>query len=240
MASDWLTQDHRLKPGAVIFRSDRRFAMEAYSASHGQLLLRSNPGDDEDDPTNDDTTIDLLFKPAEAVKIRDGYTGLVVRCATTLEADAIIASIPGMHLRSGYRVFMLESQGRSDYVISIAFGWHEGILSRVQGSFFNTADAYMPMWPTRALHGLDPGFNVASVQDLVDALDQDRDQDQPTRRDRYRYVFVLMVDLGDDVRPRAQGSGSGVFLTQQDAEAAQAILAPKVRSCWIEMLPVVL
>jgi hypothetical protein len=48
------------------------------------------------------------------------------------------------------------------------------------------------------------------------------------------------LDVGDDVRPRAQGSGSGVFLTQQDAEAAQAILAPRVRSCWIEMLPVVL
>jgi hypothetical protein len=46
-----------------------------------------------------------------------------------------------------------------------------------------------------------------------------------------------MVDLDDDVRPRV--SGSGVFLTQQDAEAAQAILAPKVRSCWIGTLPVV-
>jgi hypothetical protein len=82
----------------------------------------------------------------------------------------------------------------------------------------------MPVWRTRALDGLDPGFNVASVQDLVDALDQDRDQQ--TRRDRYRYVFVLMV-VGDDVRPHAQGSGSGVFLTQQDAETAQAILAPQ-------------
>jgi hypothetical protein len=44
-----------------------------------------------------------------------------------------------------------------------------------------------------------------------------------------------MVDVGDDVRPHV--SGSGVFLTQQDA-AARAILAPKVRSCWIDMLPV--
>jgi hypothetical protein len=231
MISDrWLTQDHELKPGAVIFRSARRFSMEAYSASHGQLLLRSNPADDEDD-----TTVDLLFKPVEAVKIRDGYAGLVVRCATTLEANAIMASTPGVHAERGYRVFMLESQGRSDYVISLAFGWHEGILARVQGSFFNTADAHLPRWPTGPLHGLNPGFNVASVQDLVDALASDHDQ--PTRRDRYRYVFILMVDVGDDVRPHM--SGSGVFLTQQDAEAAQAILAPKVRSCWIETLPIV-
>ncbi|WP_433618319.1 hypothetical protein ACQP2P_20785 [Dactylosporangium sp. CA-139114] len=227
----WLTQDHELKPGAVIFRSDRRFSMEAYSASHGQLLLRSNPADDEDD-----TTIDLLFKPVEAVKLRDGYAGLVVRCATTLEANAIIGSAPGVRADRGDRVFMLESEGRSDYVISMAFGWHEGILSRIQGSFFNTADAHLPRWPTGALDGLNPGFNVASVQELVDALGSDHEQ--PTRRHRYRYVFVLMVDVGDDVRPHK--SGSGVFLTQQDAEAAQAILAPKVPSCWIEMLPVVM
>lgn len=230
MVSDrWLTQDHELKPGAVVFRSDRRFSMEAYSASHGQLLIRSNPADE------DDTTVDLLFKPVEAVKIRDGFPGLVVRCATTLETNAILASTPDVRADRGYRVFMLDSQGRSDYVISMAFGWHEGILSRVQGSFFNTADAYLPRWPTEALYGLNPGFNVASVQDLVDALGSDHDQ--PIRRDRYRYVFVLMVDVGDDVRPHV--AGSGVFLTQQDAEAAQAILAPKVRSCWIEMLPVV-
>lgn len=232
MAPDrWLTQDHELGPGAVIFRSDRRFAMEAYSASHGQLLLRSNPADDEDG-----TTIDLLFKAVEAVKIRDGYAGLVVRCATAPEADAITGSLPGVHADRGDRVFMLESQGRSDYVISLAFGWHEGILSRIQGSFFHTADAYLPQWPTGALSGLNPGFNAASVRDLVDTLGADHDQQ--ARHDRYRYVFVLMVEAGADARPH--GSGSGVFLTRQDAEAAQAILAPKVRSCWIETLPVVL
>ncbi|MEV0903200.1 hypothetical protein [Actinoplanes sp. NPDC049802] len=231
MASDrWLTQDHELKPGAVIFRSNRHFAMEAYSASHGQLLLRSNPADDEFD-----TTIDLLFKPVEAIKIRDGYAGLVVRCATTPEAEAIFASMPGARADRGDRVFMLESQGRSDYVVSMGFGRHEGILPRVQGSFFNTADAYLPQWPTEPLFGLNPGFNVASVQDLVAALGSNHDQ--PTGRSQYRYVFVVMVDVGRDVRPHV--SGSGVFLTQQDAEAAQAILAPKVKSCWIEVLPIV-
>ncbi|RAN94417.1 hypothetical protein GAR05_04939 [Micromonospora saelicesensis] len=225
----WLKQDHELVPGAEIFRSDRRFAMEAYSASHGQLLLRSNPVDGEYE-----TTIDLLFKPVAAIKIRDGYAGLVIRCATVGEANRIMMSLLGVHADHGYRVFVLESQGRSDYVISMAVGWDEGMLLRVQGSFFNSADAYMRRWPTDPLDGLNAGFNAASVQDLIDALHVEHDLQ--TRRDRFRYVFVLMRDMGQDDRPKV--SGAGVFLTQADAEEAQALLAPKVTSCWIEMLAV--
>ncbi|MGI5239574.1 hypothetical protein [Dactylosporangium sp. CA-139066] len=71
------------------------------------MLLRSNPADDEDD-----TTIDLLFKPAEAVKIRDGYAGLVVRCATTSEADAITVSMSGMRADLGYRARTPVGSGR--------------------------------------------------------------------------------------------------------------------------------
>ncbi|MET7670191.1 hypothetical protein [Micromonospora luteifusca] len=228
-ARAWLKQDHELVPGAEIFRSDRRFALEAYSASHGQLLLRSNPVDDEYE-----TTIDLLFKPVAAVKIRDGFAGLVTRCATVGEATQIMGSLPGVHADHGYRVFVLESEGRSDYVISMAVGWHEGILPRVQGSFFNSADAYMRRWPTDPLDGLNAGFNTAAVQDLVDALNPGHSQQ--TRRDRFRYVFVLMTDVGHENRPKV--SGAGVFLTQEDAEEAQTLLAPKVASCWIETLPV--
>ncbi|MFG1839566.1 hypothetical protein ACGFH8_14135 [Micromonospora sp. NPDC049175] len=229
MASAWLKQDHELVPGAEIFRSDRRFAMEAYSASHGQLLLRSNPVDDEHE-----TTIDLLFKPLAAIKIRDRFAGLVIRCAAVEEAHLILMSIPDVRADHGYRVFVLESEGRSDYVVSMAVGWEEGILSRVQGSFFNSADAYLRRWPTDPLDGLNAGFNAASVQDLVDALNPEHDPQ--TRRDRFRYVFVLMADVGQDERPKI--SGAGVFLTEADAEEAQALLAPKVASCWIEMLPV--
>ncbi|PYC74988.1 hypothetical protein C7C45_03625 [Micromonospora arborensis] len=203
--------------------------MEAYSASHGQLLLRSNPIDDEHE-----TTIDLLFKPVEAVKIRDGFAGLVVRCATVGEATQIMASLPGVRADRGDRVFVLESQGRSDYVVSMAVGWHEGILPRTQGSFFNSANAHMRRWPTDPLDGLNAGFNAASIQDLVGALHADHQQQ--TRRDRFRYVFVLMTDVGSENRPKI--SGAGVFLTEADAEEAQALLAPKVASCWIETLPV--
>ena len=225
----WLRQDHELVPGTEIFRSDRRFAMQAYSASHGQLLLRSNPVDDEYE-----TTIDLLFKPVEAVKICDGYAGLVIRCATVGETAQIMASLPGFHPGRDDRVFMLESQGRSDYIISMAFGWHEGILARVQGSFFNSADAYLPRWPTGPLFGVSAGFNVASAQDLVDALNSD--DHQQARRNRFRFVFVLMTDVGNENTQEI--SGAGVFLTRADAEEAQSLLAPKVAACWIETLPV--
>ncbi|MFC4147908.1 hypothetical protein ACFO0M_16745 [Micromonospora mangrovi] len=227
--SSWLRQDHELRPGTAVFRSDRRFALEAYSATHGQLLLRSNPGREHE------TTIDLLFKPAEAVKIREGYRGLVVRCATVAEASRIMAALPGIRADLGYRVFLLESEGRSDYVVSMAFGWHEDVLSRVQGSFFHTADAYLPRWPTAPLSGVNPGFNAASVEDLIASLHPDHHQQQ-ARRDRFRDVFVLMTDVGLAHRPEI--SGIGVFLTRADAEEAKALLAPKVASCWIETLPI--
>ncbi|SBT40199.1 hypothetical protein [Micromonospora auratinigra] len=225
----WLTQEHELRPGTEIFRSDRRFALEAYSASHGQLLLRSNPVEDEHE-----TTIDLLFKPVRAVRILDGHTGLAISCAPAGEADEIMAALPGVRADRGYRVFLLQSEGRSDYVVSMAVGWEEGILPDVQGSFFHSADAYLPQWPTGPLFGINPEFNAASVQDLLAALDSAHPP--PARRDRFRYVFVLMTEVGDGDSPRR--SGAGVFLTRADAEEAARLLAPKVTSCWIETLPV--
>ncbi|MBQ1025010.1 hypothetical protein [Micromonospora sp. C95] len=228
-SSAWLSKDHELVPGTEVFRSERRFAMEAYSASHSQLLLRSDPVDDEHD-----TTIDLLFKPVRAVKIPAGCTGLAVRCATVDETAQIMTTVPRVRPDLGHRVFMLESQGQSDYVVSMAFGWHEGILPSVQGSFFHTADAYLPRWPTGPLFGLNAGFNAASVQDLIHALNSDADQ--PARRDRFRYVFVVIADVGTETRPKI--SGAGVFLTRADAEEARSLLAVKVTSCWIETLPI--
>lgn len=229
----WLNNDRQLQPGAEIFRSDRRFHIEAYSASHGQLLFRSNPDPDGGDP---DTTIDLLFKPIEAVKIRDGYRGLAVRCATVDEADRIKASITGIDTSPEYKVFLLESQGTTDYVISLAVGWAEDVLRRTQYSFFNTADEHMPCWPTQPLHGISVGFNVASVEDLIRAL-QTTGKDLP-HRERFRMVYVLMTRV--ERRDGPDVSGAGVFLTEEDAQDAHAQLAPKVDDCWIQPLPIAL
>lgn len=228
----WFNKDRDLAPGKELFRSDRWFQMSAYTASHGQLLLRSTTGPDRDGLEHE-TTIDLLFKPIEAVKIRDNYTGLVIRCATLEEAGQIKASLPGIDF-DDYRVFILESQGQSDYIISMAVGWHEGVLRPTQRSFFNNADAFMPTWPTEPLFGVSAGFNIASAQDLIEALRTD--DDQQGRRERFRLVFVLMTKVDTPSGPTI--SGSGVFLTLKDAEDAQALLAPKVTECWIETLPI--
>lgn len=230
----WFSNDRLLSPGGEIFRSDRWFQLSAYTASHGQLLLRSTTGPDRDGQEHQ-TTIDLLFKPIEAVKIRDNYTGLVIRCATSEEAEQIKASLPGIDSRESNRVFMLESQGQTDYIISMAVGWQEGILRPTQRSFFNNADAYMTRWPTEPLFGVSGGFNIASIEDLIEALRTDNNTNAK-RRDRFRLVFVLMTKVDTPSGPKI--AGSGVFLTEADAEDARALLAPKVTDCWIETLPI--
>lgn len=41
-----------------------------------------------------------------------------------------------------------------------------------------------------------------------------------------------------DRRGEPDITGAGVFLTQADAEDAQAQIAPKVADCWVETLPI--
>jgi hypothetical protein len=204
----WLDTDDRLIPGSEIFRSDRRFALWAYA--EGRLLLRSTG----------ETTIDLMFAPVEAVKIRDGLDGLAIRCATEDEARRI----------GGRRVFLLRTEGRTDYVVGEAVGWHEGVLEPTRHSFFDTGDAYV--WPTQPLGGSGAGFNIASGRDLIAALGAADDGDRP-RRETYRMVYVVMTG------PRVGSeSGTGVFLSRADAEEACARIAPRVPDCWIETLPI--
>jgi len=107
----WLNQDHDYRPGRELFRSERSFALWAYTVSHSQLLLRTRtvPGQ---------RRIDVLFKPVESMKIRADYDGLVIRCATPAECQEIFAG-------PGSRLLILESAGQSDYVITGAFGWRQ-------------------------------------------------------------------------------------------------------------------
>jgi hypothetical protein len=208
ISNAWLDTDDRLTPGTEIFRSDRRFALWAYA--EGRLLLRSTG----------ETTIDLLFQRVEAIKIRDGLDGLVIRCAPAEEAERI----------GGRRAFLLETRGRTDYVVGEAVGWHEGVLEPTRHSFFDSDDAYA--WPTQPLGGAGAGFNIASGRDLIAALGSADDGDRP-RRETYRMVYVVMTGprLGSE-------SGTGVFLSRADAEEACARIAPQVPDCWIETLPI--
>ncbi|MEU8773398.1 hypothetical protein [Streptomyces sp. NPDC048606] len=133
--STWLNLDHQLVPGKELFRSERAFHLWSYTASHGQLLMRS--GGDPEEPGEPDTTIDLLFKPAAVVKIRSCYRGLVIRCATETESERVEADHPSVHFGRDEHVFVLESQGESDFVVAMAVGWREGVLGRTQMSFFH-------------------------------------------------------------------------------------------------------
>ncbi|MFJ6686951.1 hypothetical protein [Streptomyces werraensis] len=230
--STWLNRDHQLIPGKEVFRSERRFHLLAYTASHGQLLLRSvgQPGE----PGEPETTIDLLFKPAIVVKIRDDYRGLAIRCATAAESEQVKVEYASVSFGRDDRVFVLESQGESNYVVAMAVGWKEGILGRTRQSFFNDFYPDRPIWPSQPLSGVDAGLNIASTQELIDALRSD--ENTAIRRERHRRVCVVMTRV---IRPDGPDvTGAGVFLTRADAEEAQSVIAAKSVDCWIEELPI--
>lgn len=228
----WLRSDQQLAPGTEIFRSDRRFLLWAYTVSHGQLLLRSVGRPDL--PGEPETTIDLLFKPATVLKIRDDYRGLAIRCATAAETEIVKAENTSVTFSRDDHVFLLESQGETDHIVAMAAGWHEDVLSPTSPSFFNTFYPDMPVWPSKPLSGADGGFNIASAQELVEALRAD-DQEL-IRRERYRHVYVVMTRVNRGDEPDV--TGAGVFLTRADAEDALATITPRAADCWIEELPI--
>lgn len=112
----WLNLDHEFPPGGHIFRSDRSFAVWAYTVSHSQLLLRTRTAGGR-------SRIDILFKPVSALNVRADYEGLAIRCATADEHERVLAAtaLTGQDLR----VLMLETAGGLDYVVTLAVGWRE-------------------------------------------------------------------------------------------------------------------
>ncbi|NUW34339.1 hypothetical protein HTZ77_23285 [Nonomuraea sp. SMC257] len=227
----WFNTDQQLPPGKEIFRSRRDFVLWAYTVSHGQALFRSMPGPDG----LPETTVEVLFKPVDVLRIRARYHGLLIRVAPADEAERVKAACPSLTFGPGDRVFQLESQGETDHIISMAVGWHEDILPPTRRSFFSNVLASDTRWPTTPLHGADAGFGRASAADLITAL-RDGEDGRRVRRERYRHVYVVMTRAED--RDGSDYSGSGVFLTREDAEEAKAALAPLVADCWIETLPV--
>ncbi|RFS87477.1 hypothetical protein D0T12_04460 [Actinomadura spongiicola] len=197
------------------------------------MLLRSIR-DDRRPGQGDGTTIDILFKPVDALKVETDFHGLVIHRATTAEEAQIKASLAEDLKSASARVFLLDSRDTTGYVVSAAVGWREGILGPTRRSFFNNAGPWAPHWPTQPLGGVNPGFNEATAEDLINAISS------PTtaRRDRFRTVHVVMTRM--DMRDGPEFTGAGVFLTPQDAEDAREQLAPRFTDCWIETLPVAL
>lgn len=241
MTRTWLSSVNPPAPGTVLFRSDRSFRPWAYTVGHCTLLIRSWG------PANGpDTTIDVLFKPVAAMKLRttSTYDGLVIRCASEAETDEIKAMISDVCFDdTGHRrVFLLESQGEIDFIVSSAVGWQEGVLEATRHSFFQESDDLR--WPTGpfAARANRAGWDVASAQDVIDALRTDPDPSK--HRDRHRTVYAVLTRASKDnvlgKKGASKVSGAGVFLTRSDAEQARNIMAQTygVDESWIEELPI--
>jgi hypothetical protein len=78
----------------VLYQSDSKLQVWAYSVTHSQLLLRG---------LHNDGRVDLLFKNVDAMTISTSYAGLTVRRSST-----------GLHL---------DTEEHSDHVVASAFGW---------------------------------------------------------------------------------------------------------------------
>ncbi|MGC3862258.1 hypothetical protein ACPSM1_18950 [Micromonospora chersina] len=232
----WLHQDEHFRPGAELFRTEREVNLYSYSATHGQLLLRSDrlPDVHERLPT----TVEVLFRPVEAVQVQELYRGLVIRCASEEEAARIYGGIADYYdPRPEYlRVLVLASEGVTGYVVTGGVGWCEGELSPMQPSFFHTFNAYDPLWPVTPLAGVGGEFDIASPQEVAQAFLTGLPEGE--RRERYRYVHVLTAVTERD--GRRSRHNLGVFLTETDAEEAKRLVEPHVAMCWLEQLPAVL
>lgn len=239
MTRTWLNDHNPPTPGAELFRSDRPFRLWAYTVGHCTLLLRSWG------PANGpETTIDVLFKPVATMKVRTTYDGLVIRCATHAEAEDIKAKTPSINFGVAYnrRFFLLESQGETDYIVSSAAGWHEGVLGPVHHSFFQEDDD--PRWPTGPFfaQGNRTGWEVASAQEVVDALGAETDPSK--HRDRHRTVYAVMTRGPKHWYATKKSAlivtGAGVFLNRSDAEQARDLMIQRrgVEDAWIEELPI--
>jgi hypothetical protein len=221
----WLNNDSQLKPGAELFRSERTFGMSAYTATHGQLLFTAMG-----DP-NGPTTVELLFKPVEAMQVQSSYAGLTVRCATEDEAQEVTAGVTAR--LSQARVFLLESQGIRHYVIGSAFGWCEGLLPRMQVSFFNPIDPDDLKWPLGQVWGVGRNMHQPSPAEVAEAFTTGLPEGG--RRERYRHVYLLSAGPAPNVRKAV-----GVFIDEQDANDAADLLRTHAPSVHVESVPMVL
>jgi hypothetical protein len=262
----WFNQEHQFAPGRELFRFERKFVLEAYMASHSQLLLISHRRFEhaEEDGGPDPgplTRVDVLFKPVGPLKLRGHWNGLIVRCATANEAASVLAEHRGLIMHNGDRVFMLESlaadqdetSGNKDHVIAMAVGWHEDErLDPV--SHFAGLDPAPPVdggtspRPDRApwhRHPLGMGLRrgigdpIASVEDLIHAVVSSA-SGQATDRGRYRQIHVVMrrnTYLGQTPIERAEAA----FLTLEEAEQyASADHRYDEAERWVEAIPIAL
>lgn len=195
-SNDWVSIRTPVPPGTEILTSERDVSWHAHSPTHSRILLRScaYPDPDWPDPQgrNWHTTLDILFAGVNTLKIRSHYYGLSITTATSEEAASIKELTPSIDLDDAL-VFVLHSQGESDYVVASGTGWRDDVLNRVRHSHFTHVDPDQPRWPTQALDHIHTTSHAASVEDLITAL-----ATHPTarpRRDRHRWASGRAVGL---------------------------------------------
>ena len=238
----WFNTEQAFTPGRELFRSDRRFSLWAQTVSHGQTLLRSRreAAGPEDAPTR----VDLMFKPVRAMKLRQDYDGLVVRCATADEAEGIRGQITPTRASDQDRILVLETGGSPDFVVSTAFGWCEDSGGDLDPSPFSAVvEEGSPPWSDRTLFGVDGGLTsrAATLEELADAIATTGRPDSAPAQDRstYRCVYVLMFRLGAFPGDAGRASPAAVFLTRAEAERERARKrAVDGAEWWIDLVPV--
>lgn len=116
----------------TIVNLERHFQMWLYTASHGQLLLRSNRSDLYS------TRVDVLFKNVTAVQLRTDFDlQSILEVSINEVADGSISAF-GM-VGANQRIFMLVGPSFSGHVVAGALHWHEDVGQHFDDSFFQAS-----------------------------------------------------------------------------------------------------
>lgn len=102
----------------TLFESRREFQLWSFSASHRQLILRSNP----ERIARTSTRVEIYFGHVEFMSIRSTYHSILIRESGPEDAAHIANRIP-TDLRPGSTYFL--EVGTQSFVVSARPAWRE-------------------------------------------------------------------------------------------------------------------
>ncbi|MFJ5552946.1 hypothetical protein [Streptomyces sp. NPDC093225] len=102
----------------LLYESDRKFEVWSFSASHRQLILRSNP----DRIARTVTRVEIYFGHVEFMSTRSTYRGIAIAEAGPEEALSVAKRVPADLKSDG--IYLLEGDLLS-FVISAKPAWRE-------------------------------------------------------------------------------------------------------------------
>ncbi|MBO4209577.1 hypothetical protein [Micromonospora echinofusca] len=167
------------------------------------------------------TRIDLLFKPVDAMYLRQlSYPTLRVQVATERVAEEILDRMHRPH--GGWQVLELVGpDGVGDHVVCLAAGYCEDDGECWEPSPYaaDLSDGRTPLWRRRVLGGGPDGeltARYASAQEVVTATVTDL----PIRRagDRGRWLYIVMARFQHSSDGEYRPGAVAAFLTRHEAE----------------------